>query len=469
MRDYLQRFLLALRPAFSRQATFQWLVMVVVGFVVRSDTLGVTSILRGLYLAPGVYPALLHFFHSHAWSVQGLMLLWWLWLRQEEVAFRSGGRVVLLGDHTKTPKEGRRIPAVTTLHQDSQTASKPSFFRGHQWACVSLLVQAGTQFFATPLWALLSHPPSPAGKKPLRTMSTEIVHMAQDIAQTLGPALLVLDAFFAVGPVFLTAARSGADAGPWILILTRAKNNVVAYLPPPQKKKPGRGRPRKYGCKLKLRTLFDRWSPKFQTASARVYQKRETIRFLTLDLYWKPVRGLLRFFLLETSHGRIILVTSDPHLSPVDALELYCHRVSIETLFDTLKNTFGAMGYHFWSKYLTPVSRRPLKNQSHSRLSSQPAQTHNTLQAIQKFVNLQLLTVGLLQLLARQFPLQVRHTAHCWLRTVTSEIPSEFVTRIALANVIRTNLFSFASDWITQLILPKQKLGEKTGLFRKAG
>ena len=39
------------------------------------------------------------------------------------------------------------------MHQDSETASKPSFFRGHQWGCLSLLVGAAHKYFAAPLWA----------------------------------------------------------------------------------------------------------------------------------------------------------------------------------------------------------------------------------------------------------------------------------------------------------------------------
>lgn len=472
MIDDLERFLQSMRPAFSRQATFVWFVIVLAGFVTRSDTLGVSSLIRALLLAPSTYPSLLHFFHSTAWSVEGLMGCWWQWLAHEDVAFRVAGRIVLLADHTKTPKDGRRMPAVTTLHQDSETASKPTFFRGHHWGCVGLLVQAGKKFFATPLWANIQQGIGTDAPKPslqLR-LTTRIIHMAQQITEALGEeAYLVLDAFFAVGTVFLAAQQSSPGAGQSIHILTRAKKNIVAYQPPSPKKKRGRGRPRKYGRKLKLRTLFDTRRHQFKTAAANVYQDSEKVRYLTLDLLWRPTAGLLRFFLLETSRGRIILMTSDLQLEPLVALQLYCRRVTIETLFDTLKNVLGAMGYHFWSKYLRPVSRRPGKNDAKPRGSSRPAKTQNTLDAIEKFVNLQLLTVGLLQLLARKFPLQIWSKARCWLRTVSSEIPSEFVTRTALATLLRTNLFTFGKDWITQIIIQKQNTTKNTGLFRKAG
>ena len=116
-------------------------------------------------------------------------------------------------------------------------------------------------------------------------------------------AFLSLDAFFAVGTVFRAAEQSSPGAGQSIHILTRAKKNIVAYQPPRPKKKRGRGRPRKYGKKLKLMTLFDTRRHPFKTAAANVYQDSEKVRYLTLDLLWRPTAGLLRFFLLETSRA----------------------------------------------------------------------------------------------------------------------------------------------------------------------
>ena len=82
--------------------------------------------------------------------------------------------------------------------------------------------------------------------------------------------------------------------------------------------------------------------------------------------------------------------------------------------------------------------------------------TRNTFVAIEKFVNIKLLVIGLLQVTALDRPDQVKAKANCWLRTVTSKIPSEFVTRIALAKIIKNNLRSLGSNWIMQLIRGKQ-------------
>jgi hypothetical protein len=255
-----------------------------------------------------------------------------------------------------------------------------------------------------------------------------------------------------------------------LFLLTRAKKNIVAYHKPPARKKRQRGRTKIYGSKIKLTTLFDSTANRyaFQTIKADIYDKSETVRYLVLDLLWKPVKGILRFILVETSRGRIILMTSDLTLDPATAIQLYCRRVTIETMFGTLKNRLGAMAYHFWSHYLSPASRRPKKNKDQEQNSSNPTQTRNTLAAIEKFVNVQLLVLGMLQLIAKKFPAQVKAKANCWLRTFSSNTPSEFMTRTALTNILKSNLYGFAKDLITQLIRQKQKARKNKGIDKKA-
>jgi len=473
MLEELKRFLMFMRPAFSRRATYCWFVVVFVGLILRTDNFGVSSIIRALTLAPENYPCLLHFFHSTAWSIETIMPIWWRWLVQQNVAYRIADRLVILGDHTKTPKDGRKMPAVTTLHQDSETGSKPSYFRGHHWGCISLLVQAYDKYSAVPLWATIQEGltlVASSEEKRLLPKTVQIIEMAKQTALAMETkAYLVLDAYFAAGPVFSSAAEQLNGVDNFVHILTRAKKNVVAHHAPPARKKHQRGRTKIYGAKIKLTTLFDSTANKyaFQTIQADIYDKSETVRYLVLDLLWKPVKGMLRFILVETARGRIILMTSDLTLDPATAIQLYCRRVTIETLFDTLKNTLGAMAYHFWSHYLSPASRRPKKKDDQEQMSSNPAQTRNTLAAIEKFVNVQLLVLGMLQLIAKKFPAQVKAKANCWLRTCSSNTPSEFVTRTALTHILKNNLYGFAKDVITQLIRKKQKTRKNKGIGKK--
>lgn len=454
MIDYLERMLKAMRPAFSRRATFTWFVVVFAGFATRADFYGVSSIVRALWLEPACYTRLLNFFHSSAWTARGLFERWWRFLAEEKAPYLIGDRMVLLGDHTNVVKDGRRMPAVSALHQNSETGAKPSFFRGHQWGCLCVLARRGPKsFFATPLWAEIHN------ERRDESRAVRIVTAALEIARAMKrPAYLVLDAFFASGPVFKAAGREEG----LLRVVTRAKKSYVGYLPAQRPKNPKRGRPRLYGRRLKLAELFDLWESKFETVEASIYDKTETVRCLTVDLLWKPIKVKVRFILIESSRGRIVLMSSDLTMEPLLAIHLYCRRVSIETLFDTLKNLMGGMGYHFWSKYLRPVSRRAVRKSKVKLHSSRPLKTKNTLAAIEKFVATQLLVVGALQLLARKFAGSIGDRSRFWLRTPCGPVPSEFVTRAALSNMIRKNLLRFGKDWITRVILSKQKNAENT-------
>jgi len=114
---------------------------------------------------------------------------------------------------------------------------------------------------------------------------------------------------------------------------------------------------------------------------------------------------------------------------------------------------------------LKPSSRKPKRNDKTIRRSSNPKKTQNTLEAIEKFIHVQMLVMGMLQLLARQFAKDVHARPCCWLRTPCGEIPSEFVTRTALSNIIRAKLAAFGQDTITRFIRKKQNIEENAGVL----
>ena len=222
--------------------------------------------------------------------------------------------------------------------------------------------------------------------------------------------------------------------------------------------------PQKYfdGQKLKLMDLFDARPHDFLSAKAIVYQQQETVRYLVLDLIWKPAKGLVRFILIETPRGRLILMSSDLTLSALQALSLYTARVRIESLFASVKNLLGGLAYHFWSKYLAPVSRRPTRGTHPSPVSTRPDRTANTLAAIEKFMALHLIVLGTLQLLAATCADAVREHARCWLRTPSGSVPSDFVSRAALANLLHANLCGLAKNPVIESIQRKQTAPQRS-------
>ena len=66
MMNFIENVLCHFESCFSRKAAFRWFVTIIIGLMLRSDKLGVTSVIRDLALSPGCYDSMLHFSgHPH--------------------------------------------------------------------------------------------------------------------------------------------------------------------------------------------------------------------------------------------------------------------------------------------------------------------------------------------------------------------------------------------------------------------
>ena len=82
-----------LRPGFSRLQTFLWFATAVAGFTVRTDMLGVTSIVRALNLDARCYNTLIDCFHSSA-------------VKLDRYSLRVFGQVGSTGKVLESPNSG---------------------------------------------------------------------------------------------------------------------------------------------------------------------------------------------------------------------------------------------------------------------------------------------------------------------------------------------------------------------------
>ena len=119
-----------LRPACARKATFLWMCLALVGLSARSDLAGVTSFVRTAGLDAAAYRKLLHLFHTPSLALDRLTTLWICLVCRLFVPREVGGRFVCIADGLKAPKEGRKMPAVKKLFQESSNNSKAPFIFG---------------------------------------------------------------------------------------------------------------------------------------------------------------------------------------------------------------------------------------------------------------------------------------------------------------------------------------------------
>src|SRR5260370_6762648 len=120
-----------LRPAFSRLGAFMWFAITVAGLTVRTDSLGVTSIVRALKLRPRLYNKLLDHFHSDAVQLDRLSALWTqaaLGLFPQPL--RVNGRRGLVGDGVQGGHGRQKRPGGQLRPQQTQAHTHTQYIKG---------------------------------------------------------------------------------------------------------------------------------------------------------------------------------------------------------------------------------------------------------------------------------------------------------------------------------------------------
>jgi hypothetical protein len=282
--------------------------------------------------------------------------------------------------------------------------------------------------------------------------------MAAQLVPALGQGcLLVLDAYFAVGPVLamLKAVRD-ATGRRLVHVVTRAKSNVVAYTDAPPRTG-RRGRPRGYGQKLALSELFDTRKELFEQARIALYGQVKDLTFLCQDLLWKPVGEKVRFVLVADGAERFILMGSDLTLSARDMILAYSYRFKIEVSFKVLKHLIGAFCYRFWTSAWPRIGKASSSDLSTVKDRRSQRLIARSTDATEAFVNFGCIATGILQILALNCPRTIWQRYMGWLRTISSTIPSEEVVRSVVQHEYFQNFRAFSTDAIYTIIMSKSR------------
>jgi len=339
-----------LRTSCSRQAAFVKMVLVLVGFTIRPDLLGVTSFIRAGFINTAQYRLFLLFFHSSAVNLTSLLQVWVNLAKRLFTPVMAEGYMVFVADGIKAPKEGRRMSAVKSLHQESTNNSKPPYIMGHSFHAIALLVEGlAGHCFAVPLLSRISEGvcfPAEVKRSLLDKLATWFLEIT-DI--TNAPALLVADAYYASRKIIIPLLVRGHH------LISRLKSTAVAYLPPPPavlvKRK---GRPQLYGKKVRLHNLFSS-EEGFVSVHSPVYgEQKIIIQYRSVNLLWRPIGRLAQFALvMHPSRGNIVLLCTSVSLDPLTVIKLYGLRFKIEVSFKQAMHTLGIYLYHFWMKTMT--------------------------------------------------------------------------------------------------------------------
>lgn len=449
-----------LRPAFSRKTTFLWFASCLLAFSIRGDLFGVSSFVRCLGLKKENYDSLLHFFHSSAVKLNSLNSLWLRVLLQHLPGIhRVNGRICLIGDGIKFPKSGKKMPAVKHLHQSSDSNSKPQYIMGHSFQVLGLLCKIKEAALCVPVTARI-HEGVVFSNADRRTLLDKMVELVGSLLLGDCPANIILDGFYCAGKMVKGLLEQGHH------LVCRVKSNATAYYSHNDSPTGKRGRPRKYGKKVKLKNLFCENS--MCKMNSPVYGEQNIeILYRSIDLLWRPAGQLVRFVLVIHPHrGRVILMTTDLKMSPVQIIGLYGYRFKIEVSFKQAIYTLGTYQYHFWMKNMTPIKRKGGNQYLHRKNKKYTQDVKRKIRAYHCYVQVAVIAQGLLQYLSiTQTDLIWKHFGS-WLRTIRPGIcPSEYVCSIAMKNTFPDFLSgNFFNDSLQKFIRSRIDLDRAEGI-----
>jgi hypothetical protein len=435
--------------ACSRKRTFFWLILILIGFSIKSDFLGVTSIARGVGLLPNYYTCLLHFFDSAAVNLGKLQSLW---IRVVFYRFhclvRINGRCLLLGDGIKVGKEGKKMPAVKFLHQESESNSKAEYIMGHSIQAVAVVAKRKKTYFAIPLTGKI-HEGIRYHYKDSRTLLDKMFEML--LGLNLSDAYyFVADKYYCSGRFMKQLIRSGTH------MITMMKKGAVAYYPPAKIEKKQRGRPRKYGESIKL---FDLFKTDLNFASVPMPGNNKlSIEYHVIHLIWRPLGDLVQFVLTRHPvHGNSIAMSTDLTLNPLDIILSYSLRFKIEVMFKQTVHQIGTMMYRFWLKIMKPKRRGSGDQLLQFTSDDFKKSVARKLNAYHLFIQLGLIAQGLMQYLSLHCSELVWQNFGTWLRTVRDQtLPSEKVVATALTRTYFVFLIDKAKCCIFKKFLLKR-------------
>lgn len=428
--ERIEHILANLRPVFRRKATYEWFVLLMWGALLCSQGAAVTSYLNSLGLSETYYQQALHWFHSTAFSVDELCQRWGAWLAEHPDGHHLNAQRVYVGDGIKVGKEGRKMPGVKWMHQESADVNKPEYLRGHYFSALGLLLSRGRAMFCTPVVLKLHD-----GLDEFvvdHESGTLVEKMALVCVQLMEKgSYALLDAYYASTKVLGPFREAGLN------LISRARSSTVARAPfCSMRGKRGPGRPRQWGSAIKLWDLF---APTDDCNQAKVYLYGQLteVYFQCFQFYWDDPQHLVLFVLTQLPNGkRLILLSSDTTLSGEQVIEAYCWRFKVELCFRTLVMLLGGFAYRFWLRSMaqSTTSTRP------SVLAQSPQAFQQLVlrkvEAFERFVNLNAIALGLLQILSLEMsPLIWQHFPR-WFRTLPDHgFPSEQIVRLSLQHL----------------------------------
>ncbi len=250
-------------------------------------------------------------------------------------------RLALVLDETMVAKTSRRMFGVGWQRNTHRGWCGPSHTLGHYWLMLGLLVHVGERVFCLPLAFGLYRQKKHCEPEHYRKPCQVALGLLESIIWPQGPEIVrtvVADAGFADRDLLRWCDRNDFVA------IVRGRIDAQVHDLFVQQRVPLRGRPRKYGEKICLRS----WAEDERNFAQMLwlYHNRLRVRLSSVVGLHRASGLPMRFVIMRCSgKDDVVIMSSDLSLTPREIARLYADRFAIEMTFRELKQHFGLGHY----------------------------------------------------------------------------------------------------------------------------
>jgi hypothetical protein len=257
-------------------------------------------------------------------------------------------RLLLVIDDSPTKRYGPKVEGADVHHNPTPGPADQPFLYGHVWVTISLALRHPEWGpLALPLWAMLyvrqqTMATIPKERRWYRfatklQLAARLVEWIVPLLKRAGKTVwVVIDGGYTKRPFLRRALKTG------VTIVGRLRKDAALHDLPTQRKKRGRGRPRKYG-KNRF-SLAKRAGQKrgWKTIRPTVYGKATTKTYKTFLATYGPVGGVIRVVLVKEDHGWYAFFCTDSNANVQEIVEAFADRATIEQDFHDVKEVWGS-------------------------------------------------------------------------------------------------------------------------------
>ena len=257
--------------------------------------------------------------------------------------YKNTNTVLAAIDDSPTPRYGPTVAGAGIHRNPTPTPDGRKFIYGHVWVTLSAI--ARHKNFGTiglPLLARMyvkSKDIKNAGLpfKSKTEQAVELAKWAYNCCRNLGKHLwIVTDGGFTRASFLKPVIKMG------IVVVTRVRKDAVFYAELKKPKKRKRGRPRKYGKRIKLQKLVNSSDGWFKS-KAFLYGREETKEVKVFKALYKPAGCMVQVLVARESKDCFrAFMCSDLTACAVEILEAVADRYAIEQNFSDIKEIEGA-------------------------------------------------------------------------------------------------------------------------------